>query len=838
MPPPRPHARPRWRPTALLLSTLLTLAGLLLFAKGFFLTRVELPLKSTCSSWGGGEEDAATDACWRADQRQREPLRPYKRVVVVLIDALRLDFVLPHALVEARGANNTGTGLYLNRLVTLRDAPVLYPNRAKVFRLDADPPTTTMQRLKGITTGGLPTFIDIKDDVAVNDRIEEDNLLSQLVAAKRRVTFLGDDTWVKLFRQDAFVRAYPFPSFNVKDLDTVDSGVWGLLHDELEKKDWDVVIAHFLGVDHAGHRYGPAHPEMTRKLMQMDDIVESVMRFVDKNPDVLLVVMGDHGMTQEGNHGGASDEERSAALFVYSARDLPGFSKEAHPELDENVVDGVPTVEQIDLAPTLSFLMGLPAPFGNLGMVVPHLLFHSGWMPSSGGSHAHVLVSAAVANVKQVLRYLDTYATANGGSAGVPLAKRQALRRDFDEAVRLFETGAVKAEEAYRRIRAAGRAAAREARALWVQFDLIAMGVGCLLTVGGALVVVRETGGFSTLGVGVGVATALGLLALLSNSFIVAEPLVVAFGVSSALVGDGRRRALAGQSSLLKVVGGVLAARLVPSAGEVMRTAGHEPRPSDWATQCGVVLMAAWAAWAAWSAVTVLTSGGREFPAHALSAAQAAFVAGFWGWLPHVDALPRAVFATGLAAFAATRGTEPRVLFVPFALVLGPASPNALVLVLLAWQAGLVAYDPQTEALSSGLFAALVVLACFSATGHACDFGSLRITAPYVGFDEFGYWRGVVMLTADTFGAHILGSLVLAQRPSLQSLFGFVSVFAARAAVTTCFVAAQRRHLMVWAIFAPKFVFDACAFATVSVTALVAVYFARGGGAASVLVKS
>ena len=38
------------------------------------------------------------------------------------------------------------------------------------------------------------------------------------------------------------------------------------------------------------------------------------------NEDTVLFVMGDHGMTRTGDHGGDSDDEIDAALFVYSAK--------------------------------------------------------------------------------------------------------------------------------------------------------------------------------------------------------------------------------------------------------------------------------------------------------------------------------------------------------------------------------------------------------------------------------------------------------------------------------------------------------------------------------------
>lgn len=42
--------------------------------------------------------------------------------------------------------------------------------------------------------------------------------------AGKRVVFMGDDTWESLFPR-RFHRSLPFPSFNVKDLHTVDDGI-------------------------------------------------------------------------------------------------------------------------------------------------------------------------------------------------------------------------------------------------------------------------------------------------------------------------------------------------------------------------------------------------------------------------------------------------------------------------------------------------------------------------------------------------------------------------------------------------------------------------------------
>ena len=74
-----------------------------------------------------------------------------------------------------------------------------------------------------MTTGSIPTFIDISSNFA-SPEIDEDNIIDQMINRGRKVVFAGDDTWLSLF-PNRFTRTYPYPSFDVWDLDTVDRGV-------------------------------------------------------------------------------------------------------------------------------------------------------------------------------------------------------------------------------------------------------------------------------------------------------------------------------------------------------------------------------------------------------------------------------------------------------------------------------------------------------------------------------------------------------------------------------------------------------------------------------------
>uniref|UniRef100_A0A453K303 GPI ethanolamine phosphate transferase 3 n=1 Tax=Aegilops tauschii subsp. strangulata TaxID=200361 RepID=A0A453K303_AEGTS len=118
----------------------------------------------------------------------------------------------------------------------------------------------------------LPTFIDVGNSFGA-PAIVEDNIMHQLVKSGKRVVMMGDDTWIQLYPEH-FNKSFPYPSFNVKDLDTVDNGVIDHLLPSLHENDWDVLIAHFLGVDHAGHIFGVDSTPMIQKLEQYNQILE------------------------------------------------------------------------------------------------------------------------------------------------------------------------------------------------------------------------------------------------------------------------------------------------------------------------------------------------------------------------------------------------------------------------------------------------------------------------------------------------------------------------------------------------------------------------------------
>ena len=283
-----------------------------------------------------------------------------------------------------------------------------------------------------------------------------------------QIALLGDDTWLLAF-PTSFEPSmlHDYPSFNVEDLHTVDEGViehiFPLLRHE-NRTEWDFIIGHFLGVDHAGHRVGPEHPVMAAKLQQMDTVLREVVELLDD--ETLLVVMGDHGMNQQGDHGGDSDLETSSALWIYSKSvplSIPESGTTPPSLMRVATYPGaqVPhrSIPQIDLVPTLSLLLGLPIPFNNLGFLIPELFQRS--------SDFKVAMEA---NTRQIKTYLDQYrASPSGGELDAAWAE---LEESYQKS-RALTGGSAEAHYAF------ARTALETCRQLWAQFNmgLIVLGI-------------------------------------------------------------------------------------------------------------------------------------------------------------------------------------------------------------------------------------------------------------------------------------------------------------------------------------------------------------------------
>lgn len=95
-----------------------------------------------------------------------------------------------------------------------------------------------------------------------------------------RALFYGDDTWFSMFGEEAFLnRSEGTSSFFVKDYIEVDTNVTRHLAGEFSNPtSWDIMILHFLGLDHIGHSLGGKSPQIHAKLNEMDTVIDGIWK--------------------------------------------------------------------------------------------------------------------------------------------------------------------------------------------------------------------------------------------------------------------------------------------------------------------------------------------------------------------------------------------------------------------------------------------------------------------------------------------------------------------------------------------------------------------------------
>ena len=267
--------------------------------------------------------------------------------------------------------------------------------------------------------------------------------------------------------------SFPFDSFNVEDLHTVDDGVISNLLPMVKNhsRSWGLAIGHGLGVDHVGHRVGPEHPVMKAKLEQMNDFLAELVSAIDE--DTLLVLLGDHGMDRTGNHGGDSILETMSAVWIYSKGAALSQGSTSLPSglVPTTIFPGetIPHrfIQQIDLVPTISLLLGLPIPFNNLGSIIPEVF--------DRGTNKAGIQKALELNANQIKNYLDAYRASQSGG------ELDGFWSQLSES--WTATQSVSSEDYLLALWGFSRHSLSVCRTLWAQFSLPLIGAGLIIIV-------------------------------------------------------------------------------------------------------------------------------------------------------------------------------------------------------------------------------------------------------------------------------------------------------------------------------------------------------------------
>src|SRR2546423_14605854 len=120
------------------------LIGVYFFASGFLLTRTVLDSHSQCdilpynNTFVHEPAHADHEGCWHP--------KAFEKAVVIVIDALRYDFTIPFRATS----QDPSPRPFHNAIPILYQTTQESPKNAFLLPFIADPPTTTLQRLKGL----------------------------------------------------------------------------------------------------------------------------------------------------------------------------------------------------------------------------------------------------------------------------------------------------------------------------------------------------------------------------------------------------------------------------------------------------------------------------------------------------------------------------------------------------------------------------------------------------------------------------------------------------------------------------------------------------------------
>jgi predicted AlkP superfamily pyrophosphatase or phosphodiesterase len=110
----------------------------------------------------------------------------------------------------------------------------------------------------------------------------------------------------------------------------------------------DYLLVHPMGMDLLGDKLGADTPEYRNHAIRQDVIMANILpEWMERGYSIL--VTGDHGISADASHGGTTPEVREVPLFLIR----PGIQGQG---------DTGSTVSQLQIAPTVCTLLGIPIP--------------------------------------------------------------------------------------------------------------------------------------------------------------------------------------------------------------------------------------------------------------------------------------------------------------------------------------------------------------------------------------------------------------------------------------------------------------------------------------------
>ena len=266
-----------------------------------------------------------------------EPLA--KRVIVVVIDGCRLDrfHEAEKPYLERRMAEGT-----------------------RYASVETTYPARTVVCFSSMFTGAAPERHGITSNLVLKLGLRVESIFDALRRAGKKGRLVGIAHLIDAFGDD--VASVTSVAHN----DKIDHNLIAAARRELTEHDPELLVLQLLAVDQNGHVRGTYYPEYVERIEITDRLIEEFMDwcrengYLDENTAVIL--MADHGQgIGIGAHGHLSEGERYVPFAMWGS----GIA-------EDKVIEEPASI--LDVAPTISYLLGVEPPQGSTGRVLKSAL--------------------------------------------------------------------------------------------------------------------------------------------------------------------------------------------------------------------------------------------------------------------------------------------------------------------------------------------------------------------------------------------------------------------------------------------------------------------------------
>ncbi|XP_014097600.3 GPI ethanolamine phosphate transferase 1 [Bactrocera oleae] len=141
---------------------------------------------------------------------------------------------------------------------------------------------------------------------------------------------------------------------------------------ELREQKQIILFLHLLGLDTAGHVHKPGTQNFLENLHRTEHgITELYEEFESVFPDsrTAYVLTSDHGMTNAGSHGSSDAFETETPFFLWGAGIANNVSYENIFKIGKDITRPLYALQQAQIAPIISALIGIAPPMNNIGIL-------------------------------------------------------------------------------------------------------------------------------------------------------------------------------------------------------------------------------------------------------------------------------------------------------------------------------------------------------------------------------------------------------------------------------------------------------------------------------------